>query len=55
VKPEIFAATSVGAVGVSWVATANEYLTLVATVIAIIAGVITVASHVHKWWKARKP
>jgi len=39
---------SAGAASVSWVATANEYLQMVATVIAIIAGAAAAWYHIKQ-------
>lgn len=46
--------TSVSAAGVSWLAAANEVLQLVATIIAIVAGVIALYPTVKKWLIQRR-
>ena len=46
---DTLAGVSIGAAGWTWVAQANEILTLVATVVAIIAGLVAIRFH---WIKA---
>lgn len=48
------AAATVGAAGMSWVAEANEIMTLVATVVATLVGVATLAYHYERWKALRK-
>lgn len=42
---DLAAGASVAAAGTSWIASANEYLTFGATIIAIVAGIFAIVNH----------
>jgi hypothetical protein len=52
VKESIYASVAFTATGYSWLSTANEVAQLVAAIVAIIAGVISIFVAIKKWRKA---
>jgi hypothetical protein len=50
---QMAAPTSVISAGVSWLSTANEVLQIIATIIAIVAGLMAIYPKVKAWWLSR--
>lgn len=48
------AAATVGAASMSWVSEANDIMTLIATTVAVLVGMATLAYHFERWKALRK-